>query len=152
MTPYNRELQPFDRRQLYFYRLIGSLPADDINLHACAHLYASDRNSLFIVMNNLDVGEIFTHAASLSHTVVFHSGAKDILMTGGGGDRLWFCKEDWTTRAAGGRGIHQSRIVGPNGEHVASSWQEGVVRIGKDQEESLRWMKRKAVKTGETKL
>lgn len=142
MTPYNWLLKPFDKRQLYFYRLIGSLPVDDTNLHACAHLYASDRNSLFIVANNLNVGHKFTHAASLSHTVVFHSAAKDILMTGADGDRTWFCKEDWTTRAAGGRGIHQSRIVGPKGEHVASTWQEGVVRIGRDEEEQKRGLGR----------
>ncbi|GAB7339204.1 hypothetical protein MBLNU457_5863t1 [Dothideomycetes sp. NU457] len=152
MTAYNEALEPFDKRQLYFYRLIGSLPADDPNLHACAHLYASDRNSLFIVMNNLNVGHRFTHAASLSHTVVFHSAANDVLMMGGEGERLWFCKEDWTTRAAGGRGIHQSRIVGPGGEHVASSWQEGVVRIGKDEGDSLRGMKRTWEKNRANKL
>ena len=63
-------------------------------------------------------------------------------MTGSNGDRTWFCKEDWTSRAAGGRGIHQSRIVGPRGEHVASTWQEGVVRIGRDEEEQNRGLSR----------
>lgn len=45
--------------------------------------------------------------------------------------KVWFAKEDWTTRAAGGRGIHHSRMIGPGGLHVATSWQEGMVRIGK---------------------
>lgn len=129
MRPYNRPLPPLDRRQLLYYRVIGST-SQDPNLHACAHLYASDRNSLFIVANNLDVGDKFTQMASLSHTVVFHTPIADMMMTDEQGDKVWFCKEDWTTRAAGGRGIHQSRMIGPKGVHVASSWQEGMVRVG----------------------
>ncbi|KAK4988234.1 hypothetical protein LTR50_004060 [Elasticomyces elasticus] len=142
MTAYNQPRTPFERRQLLYYRLIGTLPPDP-NMHACAHLYASDRNSLFIVANHLDVGELFTQMASLSHTVVFHTPIADMMMMakhdasaqepGQEQDtRLWFCKEDWTNRAGGGRGIHQSRMWGPTGVHVASSWQEGMIRIGKE--------------------
>lgn len=135
MAPHNEPLSPFQRRQLYYYRVIGTLPPDP-NLHACAHLYASDRNSLFIVANHLDVGKSFqqgyTQMGSLSHTVVFHVPATDLMMIKDeGAERLWYCKEDWTTRAGGGRGIHNSRLVGPGGIHVASSWQEGMVRVGK---------------------
>jgi len=67
---------------------------------------------------------------------------------GDGDDRIWFCKEDWTTRAAVGRGIHQSRLIGPGGRHVASSWQEGLLRVGKDsaeQEKALRKQSHKGV-------
>ncbi|GAB7354168.1 hypothetical protein MBLNU459_g4722t1 [Dothideomycetes sp. NU459] len=134
MAAYNAPRSAFERRQLHFYRVLGALPADDANLHACAHLYASDRNSLFIVANHLDVGDAFTAMASLSHTVVFHTPAAQLLMIpegGGEDDRVWFAKEDWTSRAAGGRGIHHSRMIGPDGTHVASSWQEGMVRLGK---------------------
>lgn len=134
MTPYNKSLSPFERRQLYYYRVIGTLPPDP-NMHACAHLYASDRNSLFIVANHLDVSDRFTEGfratmASLSHTVVFHVSDKDLMMSDGD-NRKWFCKEDWTTRAAGGRGIHNGRLIAPGGLHVASSWQEGMVRVGR---------------------
>lgn len=135
MTVYNKPLSPFERRQLYFYRAIGTLPPDP-NIHACVHLYASDRNSLFIVANHLDVADSFSQGskaqmASLSHTVVLHVPAADILMDAQGSEeRVWFCKEDWTTRAAGGRGIHNSRLVGPGGLHVASTWQEGMIRVG----------------------
>ncbi|KAG8631891.1 hypothetical protein KVT40_001031 [Elsinoe batatas] len=140
MTAYNEHRDPFSRRQLLFYRVIGSLPSSaDPNLHACAHLYASDRNSLFIVANHLDVGQNFTQMASLSHTVVFHTPHPDFAMErpgqSGQEERIWYCKEDWTSRAAGGRGIHHSRMVGPGGRHVATSWQEGMVRLGKDQDE-----------------
>lgn len=134
MTAYNAPLSPLDRRQLYFYRIIGTLPPDP-NLHACAHLFASDRNSLFIVANHLDMAHCFEdgfHAqmASLSHTVVFHTPVPALMMTDPDTEsKLWFCKEDWTTRAAGGRGIHNSRLIGPGGVHIASTWQEGMVRL-----------------------
>lgn len=145
MDAYNAALSPFDRRQLLFYRVIGSL-SENSNLHACAHLYASDRNSLFIVANHLDVGDRFTHMASLSHTVVFHTPVEEFMMIDGTGERIWFCKEDWTSRAGEGRGIHHSRMIGPGGRHVASSWQEGLVRIGKDADDQKRNLSRQNYK------
>ncbi|KAF2147894.1 Thioesterase/thiol ester dehydrase-isomerase [Myriangium duriaei CBS 260.36] len=139
MGPYNDMRHPLSRRQLLFYRISGSLPADaDPNLHACAHLYASDINSLYIVANHLDVGDKFTQAASISHTVVFHVPDHELLMqtpgenAKGGNEALWYCKEDWTSRAADGRGMHHGRLVGPGGRHVATTWQEGMVRLGKE--------------------
>ncbi|KAH0345972.1 Thioesterase/thiol ester dehydrase-isomerase, partial [Aureobasidium melanogenum] len=128
MTAYNNSLSPFDRRQLFFYRTIGDLPPDP-NIHACAHLYASDRNSLFVVANHFEVSEKFTHMASLSHTVVFHTPALHI-MTQSQSEKHWFTQEVWTTRAGGGRATHHSRIIGPGGTHVATSFQEGMIRVG----------------------
>lgn len=130
MTPINTSLSPFDRRQLFFYRAIGDLPLDP-NIHACAHLYASDRNSLFIVANHFGVSDRFTHMASLSHTVVFHSSALNILLQDQSSkEKHWFCQEVWTTRAGGGRATHHSRIIGPGGVHVATTFQEGMIRVG----------------------
>jgi hypothetical protein len=95
MSKYNASRDPLDRRQLTFYTLRGSLPLPtapfpprpgnmsltrEANLHACGHLYASDRNSLFIVPNHLDRGRDFTRMASLSHSVIFHVGVKDLVM------------------------------------------------------------------------
>ena len=56
MDKYNRHRKTLDRRQLQFYRVIGAMPSieDDPNLHAAAHLYASDRNGLFPVSRNLE--------------------------------------------------------------------------------------------------
>lgn len=95
MKEYNSIHDPLDRRQLTFYTLRGSLPLPtapfpppkdgivsvtrESNLHACAHLYASDRNSLFIVPNHLNRGREFTRMASLSHSVIFHVGIKDLI-------------------------------------------------------------------------
>lgn len=139
MQPYNEKLQPFDRRQLLYYRVIGSLPATaDPNMHACAHLYASDRNSLFVTANHLEVGDIFLQMASLSHTVIFHTPPGDFLMETDGGERKWFCKEDWTTRFAEGRGMHHSRMIDPAGRHVATSMQEGLIRLDADEADKVR--------------
>ncbi|KAI4726223.1 Thioesterase/thiol ester dehydrase-isomerase [Aureobasidium sp. EXF-10728] len=128
MTTYNTSLSPFDRRQLFFYRAIGDLPPDP-NMHACAHLYASDRNSLFIVGRHFEISDRFTHMASLSHTVVFHSPASHIMLQDRSG-KHWFSQEVWTTRAGGGRATHHSRIIGPGGTHVATTFQEGMIRVG----------------------
>jgi acyl-CoA thioesterase II len=158
MENYNAERSAIDRRQLLFYTLRGSLPLPtapypphpaghgttsltrEANMHACAHLYASDRNSLFIVPNHMDRGRGFTRMASLSHSVVFHVSIKDLVMQAeprinhpnadptlwengslplcnlegyDGGDRdgrKWFVQEAQFTRAAGGRALHTSRM------------------------------------------
>ena len=128
MGPYNEHRHPLDRRQLIFYRTRGEMP-DDPNLHACAHLYASDRNSLFIVANHLNVGDKYTQMGSLAHTVVFHTPIKDLLFDADGKGKF-FTKEDWTTRAAGGRGMFHSRVFAPDGTHVATLMQEGMIRLG----------------------
>lgn len=95
MSKYNASRDPLDKRQLTFYTLRGSLPLPtapfppgpgkasvtrEANLHACAHLYASDRNSLFIVPNHLGRSREFTRMASLSHSVIFHVGVKALIM------------------------------------------------------------------------
>jgi hypothetical protein len=51
MTAYNDPRETLDRRQLQYYKVLGNMPAidEDPNLHAVAHLYASDRNGLFFV-------------------------------------------------------------------------------------------------------
>ncbi|KAF2829131.1 acyl-CoA thioesteras-like protein [Ophiobolus disseminans] len=158
MEKYNVRRSAIDRRQLSFYTLRGSLPVPttpypppidlqggvkltrEANLHACAHLYASDRNSLFIVPNHLDRPRDFTRMASLSHSVIFHVGIKDLIMPaepridhpnadptlwedealplcnlegydkGDRDGRKWYVQEAHVTRATGGRGLHTSRM------------------------------------------
>lgn len=155
MQKYNHDKAPSDRRQLIFYTLRGTLPLPTVpypppttapfsvkaaNLHACAHLYASDHNSLFLIPNHLGRGRDFTRMASIAHTVIFHTGIKDLIMTpeprihsqhahptafqdesltlcDTNGDqtsdtdgRKWFVQESWFSRAGSGRGLHHSRI------------------------------------------
>lgn len=133
MDAFNAPRPPLDRRQLMFYRTIGELPPLP-NLHLCAHLYASDRNSLFIVANHFDVGDVYTQMGSLAHTVVFHSPVEEMMFPpparAGSVQGDWCCKEDWTTRIALGRGMFHSRVWSPNGAHVATLMQDGMVRLG----------------------
>jgi acyl-CoA thioesterase len=170
MSAYNDPLQPIDRRQLIFYSVRGSLPSPsapqssahpkasslskEANLHAVAHLYASDRNSLFIIPNHLGVGDKFTRMASLSHTVIFHVEADKLFAPDEPADRppnaaptemdrsgsierpdarKWFVQESWTTRATGGRGLHTSRLWDPDtGVHLATTIQDGLIRLKSD--------------------
>ncbi|KAH5326874.1 hypothetical protein HBI12_074380 [Parastagonospora nodorum] len=158
MSKYNEKRNALDRRQLTFYSLRGSLPLPtapyppraeftgkisltrEANMHACGHLYASDRNSLFIVPNHLDLPRDYTRMASLSHSVIFHVGIKDLVMPaeprishpdadptlwedgslplcnleghheGDIDGRKWFVQEAHLTRATGGRALHTSRM------------------------------------------
>lgn len=86
MREWNATRHPMERRQLIFYRMIFDREKEkekggekeeeegmNMNMQLCAHLYASDRNSLFIVANLFDLGDLFTNMSSLSHTVIFHA-------------------------------------------------------------------------------
>lgn len=175
MDAYNNPLHPLDRRQLIYYSIRGSLPpilttssptkskkfktpySREANLHACAHLYASDRNSLFIIPNHLDLSTSFTRMASLLHTVIFHAdpsvlylpnepldkltNAAPTQLEGNGSgspdaeakERKWFMQESWMTRASGGRGLHTSRLWDPDsGVHLATTIQDGLIRFQED--------------------
>lgn len=132
MTKHNEALPALQRTQLQIYRSVGTMPDvhDDANLHACAHLYASDRNSLFIIPNHFDASNDYDKIASLSHSVVFHVPAKSIDMGGASdGPRRWYTQEAWTSRVNGVRGMHGSRIWDDRGLNIASTWQEGLVRF-----------------------
>ncbi|KAF9630494.1 Acyl-CoA thioesterase [Lasiodiplodia theobromae] len=133
MEAYNAPRKPLDRRQLQFYSTIGSMPpvSQAANLHACAHLYASDRNGLFVIPNHLGWGNDYSAMASLSHSVVFHVGSKDLAMAelDEKDAREWYCQESWMSRVSGGRGMIESRIWNGTGVHIASTYQEGLVRL-----------------------
>ncbi|KAK8232402.1 thioesterase-like superfamily-domain-containing protein [Phyllosticta capitalensis] len=134
MAPYNQDHRgPLERRQLQFYSTTGEMPpvTEEPNLHACAHLYACDRNSLFLIPNHLDVGDDYRQMASLSYSVVFHVSSKEMAMQVKEGEKRWFCQEARISRTGGNRGLHVSRLWSPDGRHIATTWQDGLVRIGK---------------------
>lgn len=139
MSAFNESIKsPIDYRQLSYYRLIGDIPADNFNLHACAHLYASDRNSLYLVSNAAGFGDEVNVMGSLSHSVMFHVSSKDLVLREG----EWWCQESWSSRSGGGRGMVESRIVGKEGLHAASTWQDGLVRKAEreiDQKQKMGW-------------
>jgi len=134
MSAYNKPREPLERRQLIFYKAIGELP-EDPNLHMCAHLYASDRNSLFIVANHYGVGGSFSQMGSLTHTVIFHAPIADLRLgatvSSDSPQGIWYCKEDRTDRASVGRVTFHSRVWSPTGTHVMTVLQDGLTRLGK---------------------
>lgn len=171
MTGYNETREPIDRRRLMLYSARGSLPqipasilqakkpkySRETNLHAIAHIYASDRNSLFVIGDHLGISADARRVASISHTVIFHVGVEELLFTNEPADkprnaaltenvagsesapdpasktRKWYMQEVWTDRAEGGRGLHRSRIWDPEtGRHLATTMQDGLVRFKAD--------------------
>lgn len=146
LTRYNEGRHPLDKRQLVFYRTIGDLPDDDenANLHLVAHLYASDRNSLFHVANAVGLGDDYSVMGSLVHQVIFHTGVEDLKFAKDRGDdddddesAEWFVKEDAVTRYVAGRGLFYSRVWNPKGKHVMTVTQDGMVRIQPDKEKNV---------------
>jgi len=146
MSSFNASLSPSSYRQLTYYTPLGSIPVSSPNLHACAHLYASDRNSLYLITNALDSGESIRQMGSLSHSVVFHVPIQDLLLKEG----EWWVQEAWTPRSGSGRAVHESWIwkLGEDEQgqrrdvHIASSWQEGLVRyseVKSEQKQRLLW-------------
>jgi acyl-CoA thioesterase len=145
MSAHNASKPPLSYRQLALYRPLGHLPRSLPNLHACAHLYASDRNSLFLISNALGFGDQVGTMGSLSHSVIFHVRSVELFLIGeeeGGGKSEWWVSEAWTPRSGQGRGMHESRIWSPSGVHIASTWQEGLVRKARrveDEKQRLLW-------------
>ncbi|KZF26731.1 Thioesterase/thiol ester dehydrase-isomerase [Xylona heveae TC161] len=127
MTPYNQGRPPYEYRQLQYYRAIGAITANDPHLHACAHLYASDRNSLFVLVNALGIKD-YSRMASISHSVVFHLLGDDLLMYDADGKERWYLQEAWTGRTVANRGTHESKIWDAAGRHIASTWQDGLLK------------------------
>lgn len=186
MREWNATRHPMERRQLIFYRMIFDREKEEekeeegmnmnMNMQLCAHLYASDRNSLFIVANLFDLGDLFTNMSSLSHTVIFHAEEGEMRFgtpktsttttttttkrtkspfhkannnNDDGGGR-WFCMEVFGSRIHGGRAVHNCRIFNDEGVHIATCMQDGLIRFAVDPqkptEEELEMME--AVKRG----
>jgi acyl-CoA thioesterase-2 len=112
--------RPSDPYQRVWMRVDGRLP-DDPLLHAVLATYASDLTLLDAVLSVH--GEVWGPGgfvgASLDHAMWFHRPfrADD-----------WFLYDCWSPNAAGGRGLATGRMFTPDGRHVASAVQEGLLR------------------------
>jgi len=93
---------------------------------------------------------------SLSHSVVFHVRFEELLFqegTEGSGENIkkegrWI-QEACTPRSGQGRGMHESKLWSPKGVHVASTWQEGLVRkAGRVEDEKQRLMWEEGMRRG----
>lgn len=169
MAPYAAEVQagkyPERYRQLQFYHLIGvfgeeadgstkgngkNLDLETIrkndeagkydNLHIAAHLFQSDRNSLFIIPWALGRVQDIAAMASLSHTVIFHTHGPALRMVNwdvvneNGKESVrpspkWFTMESRSSASGEHRGIYEARLWGPDGVLVATAVQDGILRL-----------------------
>lgn len=48
------------------------------------------------------------------------------------GQAQWFCQEAWPGGSRHGRGLHQSRMWREDGLHVATSVQDGMLRLKRE--------------------
>lgn len=144
-------------RQLAQYRLKGSPDEDPSatleqirereeageydNLYACAHMYASDRNSLLLIPRALGIKN-WTGMGSLTLTVILHRHADVMRMIDWGlvkgnvegGSELpkkWFLQEGWTPQAAENRAVHESHLWSPDGILLGTSLQDSLLRLRK---------------------
>ena len=138
-------------RLLVFYRLLrerdvrdpqkikdkssqGEEEEDDLNFHACAHLYASDRNSLFLGIRALGYETSLNLAGSLAHTVIFHGPPSRLKMVDEvSGKRKAYVQESWASNSGADRLCHNSRLWDyDEGRIIATTMQDGMMRIATD--------------------
>jgi acyl-CoA thioesterase len=140
--------QPERWRLLMFYRLLrlqdvcddpktqkqdGIEDEDDLNLHACAHLYASDRNSLFLAQRALGHESVVGQLGSLAHTIIFHGPISSAKMVDDRGRRKIYVQESWTSNSAADRVCHNSRLWDyAEGRVIMTTLQDGMMRIPVD--------------------
>jgi len=136
----HKQLAPLDRHNLYIFSTIYSEDSPvDPNLDACAHLYHSDRESIWSILRQYELLDILDAASSLSHTVIFHAGAADRLsFKGKDGKRRWFYQETWSKRMSDARSLHEGRIYDASGYHIASTMQDGAIKLKKTGAEEFR--------------
>ncbi|KAK3954539.1 thioesterase-like superfamily-domain-containing protein [Pseudoneurospora amorphoporcata] len=134
----------------------------DANNHAIVHAYVVDRNGLLMACNHLGMGWTLGKAASLSYSLVFHTNVDECVMRYGaretgldlnpdwesrsrGGKAqgedpgVWWIQEAWFPRAGAGRGIVESKIWSPGGVHVATEYQDGLIRSFEKEEQKPKW-------------
>lgn len=104
---------------------------DIINLHACAHIYASDRNSLFLAQRALGFHNTRGQMGTLSFTFNFHGHAKDWLMVDEKtGKPKEYVQENWVSNSGGDRVTLDSRLWDKaSGRVIATTVQDGMMRI-----------------------
>jgi acyl-CoA thioesterase len=123
MTGYNAGKAIPDRRQLMLYRLHKPVPEQDVNAHILCHAYESDRNGLIMLGNHLGWGYNLGPTATLSYSFFVHVNGDEAVMRGDG----WWIQEMWWPRVSAGRCMQETRLWSPEGKHVASGYQDGMV-------------------------
>ncbi|KAK3313565.1 thioesterase-like superfamily-domain-containing protein [Apodospora peruviana] len=139
MTVFNEGKPYHERRELILYRLLKPLPpavddggsGHDANSHVLVHAYAADRNGLLMAGNHLGFGYSMGKAATISNTFVVHVNADEAVMRYCEDEDVsegWWMQEVCFPRAGAGRGIILNKIWSPEGVHVATEYQDGIIR------------------------
>ncbi|KAH9897273.1 acyl-thioesterase [Xylariomycetidae sp. FL2044] len=128
LTALNAGKPLHERRELLLYRLIAPIPASEPNSHVLVHAFEADRNSVLMIGNHAGFGFNFGRAASLSYSFVVHVNAADAVMAYG--EDEWWIQEATFPRVEAERGVLLSKIWSPQGLHVATEYQDGLVRPG----------------------
>jgi len=127
MREYNKDKTLHERRELLLYRLIAPLPATaSSSMHIMCHAFEADRNSLFMLGNQAGFGFDFGRAASLSYSFTVHVNPDDAVMRYG--EDEWWLQEVCFPRLEAGRGVVMSKLWSPAGVHVATEYQDGIIR------------------------
>lgn len=124
MTAHNNDKAVPERRELILYRPYKPIAQDDPNGHIVCHAFEADRNGLTMLGCHLGYGYRWGRAASLSYAFYVHVNAEEAVMRDAGG---WWIQEAKWPRVAAGRCTMVSKIWSPEGKHVASGYQDGMV-------------------------
>ncbi|KAI0596804.1 thioesterase-like superfamily-domain-containing protein [Biscogniauxia sp. FL1348] len=140
LSSYNAERTLTERRELILYRLLAPLGEGEeeggdggCDAHILAHAYGADRNGLLMVGNHAGFGYDLGRAASLSYSFVVHVNPADAVMAYSDTDDVdrlegWWVQEACFPRVEAGRAIIMSKIWSPTGVHVATMYQDGILR------------------------
>jgi acyl-CoA thioesterase len=118
------------------------------------------------IPNFLEIGNAYFAIASLNHTVVFHVEASGLCLTkpassatSSSDQAHWFCQETSIDKIAHGRALMRGRTWRTDGLHVASCFQDGMLRMPepggleeKKMKEGGAWMAFSGEKKGMGKL
>ncbi|KAM4062668.1 thioesterase-like superfamily protein [Hirsutella rhossiliensis] len=133
MEAYNAGKPAAERRELICYRLLKPLPKEDVNAHIVCHAFEADRNGLLMIANHLGYGHSLGKAASLTYSFYVHVNPEEAVMDGDG----WWLQEIGWPRVSAGRCMMESKLWSPEGKHVASGYQDGIVLPGQQDQPRL---------------
>lgn len=139
LEKHHKGVPVLQRRNIYIYSRQQDGPSTDPNLDACAHMFHSDRESVWGIVRQFGLLGVLNAASSLSHTVIFHGGPDSVRFKDGDEQR-WFFLETGSKRLADGRGLHDGKIWDAEGRHIASTLQDGAIRLRWENEGQMKEM------------
>ncbi|PHH72205.1 hypothetical protein CDD80_4683 [Ophiocordyceps camponoti-rufipedis] len=123
MKAFNHDKPVSDRVELIYYRPLQPLPPRDVNVHIACHAFGADRNGLLMLADHVGIGVCMGIVASLACSFYVHVNADEALMDDDG----WWLQEVRWPRVSAGRCMMESKIWSPEGKHVATAYQDGIV-------------------------